>query len=207
MDRRSFVQFGGAGFVGLFAGCLDSSRRESPGVVSTTKSDCSVDSGTDLETILPPAPDGFERSVDPTTSDVYLDDYEASARVAATYSDGDDGLHEDYTVEILRFREDANADLILRNKLLNVEFGPPDLAVAALLGRTGFLAHGPRRQIASSLLAGSPSLSADCLERQKITPSKTSTPADDSLDGPNVGGGNSSDLNISSESGYRAPGE
>ena len=172
MNRRQLLHSSGVLGATLLGGCLAGTTADSSG------SACSIPSDTDLVSMLPPA-DGGRRTVDADASSAYLDEYNAESAVSADYTDGDEAVLDDVTVRGFRFRENADAEQVLRRMLNNIEFDSGRVGVGVLVGRVGFVAAAPRRQQAASVLARSPSISERCLESHKLLPSKTRTPDDE----------------------------
>ena len=165
MNRRALLATAAGTLAAAVAGCQD----------GASTGDCSVPAETDLATLLPPAPDGYERSSPQRGSEPAREEAETTAVVAAEYRDDDDEVLDDLTVRLLRFREDAAARQVLAELLTNVEFDSGRVGTAALLDRVGVVAVAPTRERARSLLVRSPALSARCYERNRVTPVRTRT--------------------------------
>ena len=178
MNRRAFLSTSGIGAASLLSRCLSTPTDGTAPDSYTATKPCTIPSDTDLVSMIPPAPDGLDLTVDDQASSAYLDEYSASAAVSADYTDGDDAILDDLTVRVFRFREGADALIILRGMLNNIEFDSGRVGVGVLAGRVGFVAAAQQRQQAASLLARSPVLSNRCLKTQKLLPSKTRAPDD-----------------------------
>lgn len=176
MDRREYLAVGGAVLGGWLAGCLGGSDGGTGKGTATPADPCALSGTDDLVAVLPPPPDGFERTVDGESSSSYLDEHDAADAASAEYDDGDEELLDDLTVLAFRFREGADAERILREELNAVEFDSGRLGVAVLDDRVGLVGIAPDRGRARSLLAASPAVPERCPETGGLYPSKTVTP-------------------------------
>lgn len=176
MDRREYLAVGGAVLGGWLAGCLGGSDGETAGGTATPADSCALSGTDDLAGILPPPPDGFERTVDAGSSSSYLEEHDATDAASAEYDDGDEELLDDLTVLAFRFREGADAERILREELNNIEFDSGRVGVAVLDGRVGLVGIAPDRGRARSLLAASRAVPERCPGTSGLYPSKTVTP-------------------------------
>lgn len=160
--RRLLAAIGTAGLAGCTAG-------------GDASDDCTVGRETELVETLPPAPDGFEQTEPTDGSEASREEFSAAAMVVTDYRDADDETLDDYTVRVVRFQPDADGEQVLAETLTSVATDSGREGVAAVVGRVGFLALGPTRSEARSLLTDSPELSADCFEQGRVTAARTPT--------------------------------
>lgn len=176
MYRRNLLWLWSGLFVATAAGCLGTSQRTTTPSPTTTGS-CTQPTPENVIDVLPPAPAGRTRSVETDPSQASLDEHNADTAVSADYRDNDDDVLDDYTVRVFRFQDNVDARRTVVQQLNAIEFDSGRVGVGVLLGRTGIIAAAPRRRQASSLLARSPALTTGCIDRHKLMPTKTRTPA------------------------------